>query len=180
VQIAPVAAPTTDGLFQKASIRRLNWMLLSVVCLALDYLSGPDIQFPFFYLAPVSLAAWYDGRAWGLLLAAVLPLMRFSFRMVWDSPPTFWVAVANAGIRITVFVAFVWLIARMADQVHQLRHTRQLEAILGVCSVCGKIHDQVVDAWQPIDQYLSSHKTEFEQELCPACRQQFKETFDRR
>lgn len=161
-------------------LRKVYLVLLSVACLGLDYLSGPDIQFPFFYLAPVSLAAWYEGRAWGLALAVVLSLMRFSLRLVWDSPPTIGAAVANAGIRITVFSAFAWLTACLAEQMRQLRHTRQMEAILGVCSVCGRIHDHDANAWQPLDQYLSGRKQRFEREVCPACQQDLGETYDRR
>lgn len=180
METAHTAFPPTADPHPNAWARRLNWGLLSLTCLALDYLSGPTIQFPFFYLVPVSLAAWYDGRAWGLLLAVALPLLRFSLRVVWDTPLTFWASTANAGIRIIVFVAFAWLISRTAEQMRRLRHIRQMEAILGVCGVCRKIRNQDVDSWQPLDQYLSSRKQPFDRGLCPACRQEFGETFDRR
>jgi len=160
--------------------RRLLWGLLSLTCVALDYLSGPTIQFPLFYLVPISLAAWYEGRVWGVALAVALPLIRLSLRTAWDTPPTLWASVANAGIRITVFVAFAWLIARTATQMRQLRRMRQMEMMLGLCTVCGQIHDKVAGEWQPLEKYLAVHPQEFDQELCPNCRKRHVEAYDRR
>jgi hypothetical protein len=41
---------------------RLSWTALSVLMLAADYVTGPEISFPVAYTVPVILAAWYSGR----------------------------------------------------------------------------------------------------------------------
>ena len=55
------------------------WLGISLVVVGIDFLSGPIIQFPALFIIPVSLAAWYNGRVWGLALALALPLVRLSF-----------------------------------------------------------------------------------------------------
>ena len=180
MQTADATLPTPERSLSKAWVWRLNWGLLSLLCVALDYVSGPVIQFPLFYLLPVSLMAWYDGRGWGVALAVVLSLARLGFRLVWNPPWTVLESAVSAGIRMVVFAGFAWLVARTAEQMRHLRHTRQMEAMLGVCSVCRKIHDRDINAWQPLDEYLSSRQQAFERGLCPSCRQELEQTFDRR
>ena len=36
-----------------------------------DYRSGDELSFSLFYLIPISVAAWWSGRGWGLLLAGL-------------------------------------------------------------------------------------------------------------
>ena len=62
----------------------IHWLSVSVLCLVLDYWTGPLIQFPLVYLVPISLASWYGGRGWGLALALFFPLSRLYFHTVWD------------------------------------------------------------------------------------------------
>ncbi len=161
--------------------RPVTWLVLSVLCLAIDYQAGPMIQFPIAYLIPISLAAWSGGRWWGIGLAVTLPLCRLYFTTaIWDSPQTLWESVTNAAIRVTVFVTFAWLIDRTARQMRALRHMRVLEGMLGVCSVCKRIHDDRADAWSPLEAYLSTHPQEFKQAVCPSCATDLRHVFDRR
>lgn len=161
-------------------VRPLYWVALSVFCLAIDYASGPGVQFPVAYLAPISMASWYGGRLWGLALAVALPLSRFSFHFSWDSSPTLLELSVNAAIRITVFGVFAWLIDRTARQMRELRRMHQLERILGVCRVCSRIRDERTDAWQPIDDFIAGHPEEFAPGVCPSCAKDAREAFDRR
>ena len=41
------------------------WLALSAAILAVDYASGPVIQFQMLFVIPVGLAAWLNGRRWG-------------------------------------------------------------------------------------------------------------------
>ena len=53
-------------------LRLVTVSLVGVVLLGgLDYLSGPEIFVPIFYLIPVSLAAWYAGGWTGLGVSIV-------------------------------------------------------------------------------------------------------------
>lgn len=161
-------------------VRPLYWVVLSVLCLAIDYVSGPGVQFPVAYLAPISMASWHGGRLWGLVLAVALPLGRFFFHFSWDSSSTLLESSVNAAIRITVFVVFALLIDRTARQMRELRHMHVLERMLGVCSVCRRIRDEQSDGWQTIDDFIAGHPDEFVRDVCPGCSRDAREAFDRR
>ena len=156
------------------------WLGLSVVCLAIDYETGPVIEFPLVYLVPISVASWFGGRLWGLTLAVVLPLCRLYFRTIWQPPWTFLESSINAAIRMTVFVLFAWLIDRTARQLRELRHTRLLEGMLGVCSVCKNIREKDSSLWTPLETYVEAHPDEFEPDVCPDCETRVHDLFDRR
>lgn len=157
----------------------IYWVSFSVICGAIDYVTGPVIQFPIVYLAPISMASWYGGRHWGLALAFILPLFRLYFLSVWAPPWTLLESI-NAAIRMTVFVAFAWLVDRTARQMRDLRRMRLLEGILGRCTVCKKIRDQQADSWRPLDVYVADHAGEFRPDLCPDCTKHVREVVDRR
>ena len=139
------------------------------------------MQFPVVYLLPVSLAAWYGGRGWGMSLAVMLSLSRFGFSTIWDPP---WMSTVdsaiNALIRITVFMSFAWLVDRTARQMRDLRHIQLLESMLGVCSECRKIRDEGVDSWKPLEVYVNAHPQAFKTGMCPDCAKQHAVVFDRR
>src|ERR1043166_4295169 len=42
--------------------RLVIWYLLAVASVMLTYAAGPLIQFPFAFVLPVVLAAWFDGQ----------------------------------------------------------------------------------------------------------------------
>ncbi|MBZ5558519.1 MAG: DUF4118 domain-containing protein [Acidobacteriia bacterium] len=158
-----------------------SWVALSVACLAIDYETGPVIEFPVVYLAPISLASWFSGRVWGLALAVVLPLCRLYFRTIWNPPWSFQESSINAAIRITVFASFAWLIDRTARQMRELKHTYLLESMLGVCSVCKNIRNPRSNEWEPLDAYVKAHPEDFRPDVCPGCGAQVREAlFDRR
>jgi hypothetical protein len=156
------------------------WVVLSLICVAIDYWTGPAIQFPAAYLLPTSLAAWHGGWRWGIAFAAALPLVRLSFMSVWNVPWTLVEESVNAMIRIGVFALFAWLIGRAAGQMHDLRRTQVLEGLLGVCSVCKSIHNERTDEWQPLDVYAASLPPQARPEVCPRCMRQANDVFDRR
>lgn len=158
----------------------LWWLALTFLCLIIDYYTGPVIEFPLVYLVPISMASWFGGRTWGLALAVVLPLLRLYFRTIWNPPWTFFESSINAAIRITVFALFAWLIDRTASQMRALRHTRLLERMVGMCSVCGNIRHQQSDSWQSLDDYARSHPEDFQADVCPVCTTRVRDVFDRR
>jgi hypothetical protein len=166
--------------FSSRRIAPAYWIALSFVCLIIDYLTGPFIEFPVVYLVPISLASWFEGRRWGMALAFTLPLFRLYFRTVWDPPWTFLDSLINAAIRISVFASFAWLIDRTARQMRQLRLMRLLEGMLGVCGVCKSIRDDSLDAWQSLDSYVQAHPDEFRPDLCPKCAKHVRQVVDRR
>jgi hypothetical protein len=168
---------------QRAKLRAafpVLWVLLSVLCVAVDYNLGPFIQFPIVYLIPVSLASWHSGRGYGLALAAVLPLVRLYFISLWDPPWTLTESVVNAIIRIAVLGSFAWLVSRTAGQTRRLSsEVSLLSSMLPVCARCRKIRDTKGD-WQALDDYVAQNPADFHQELCSDCARIAEDIFDRR
>ena len=116
-------------------IRPEWWLAVSPLFIWVDYLAGPNSQFPVGYVLPVCVAAWYSGQRIALALATVLPLAHLVFVLTLWGPP------ANAGwiVTMAIFrasaVAFVALVfARQAEHERQLRrdlerrHALQLQA----------------------------------------------------
>jgi hypothetical protein len=147
-----------------------GWVAIALLVLAIDYMTGPVIQFPILYLIPAGLAAWYDGRRWGWSFAVAMPLARVLFALAWHEPWTAWVTIANAAIRIAVISGYVFLLNRVAKQTQSLQHEVQvLKGILPVCGFCKKIRDEN-GRWQPMEWYISQRtEAEFTHTFCPEC-----------
>lgn len=163
-------------------IYMVYWTGMSAVVLALDYALGPVIQFPALFILPVSLAAWFSGRVWGLMLAVALPLVRLYFVSISDPPWTMAEAAVNATIRVVVLVLFAVLVDRVAVQREALgRRVEALERFLPVCAVCRRIKDDTDAKWYPVDQFLRLRSENSRHSLvCPECAREAGETFDRR
>lgn len=160
---------------QRRSVRLGLWYAIAGAMVALDYFTGPVIQFPIAFLLPILLVAWFDSLFHALLLAITLPGIRLSFViMAWTAPWSVGEAITNAAIRIGVLsllAYFVWL----AAQQHQaaLREVQLLERILPICSYCKKIRD-AKDSWQPLEVYFHAHADLlFSHGLCPDCARKY-------
>lgn len=140
------------------------------VILFVDYSVGPYVQFPVLFILPVLFAAWYGGRSWGLAFSVTLPLIRFYFSTVWDSPGTLIESMLNAVIWISVFTLIAVLADRVASQTRQLeREVKQLEGLLPICSHCKKIKNEDGN-WTMMERYISDHsQAEFSHGICPTC-----------
>ncbi len=148
------------------------WIVLSSLILAIDFYTGSMIQFPFMFIVPVGLAAWYNGARTGLGFAIMLPLIRLYFTTLFAVPWGFSVSVANAGIRIVMLVSYALLIAYIAKQKKSLeRELNILEGILPVCSFCKKIRDES-SIWHPMENYITARsEASFSHGLCPECKE---------
>ena len=157
------------------------WFGISLVVIALDYLSGPVIQFPALFIIPISLAAWYNGRIWGLVLALILPLVRLYLTTILDTPWTFTEAEINAVIRMAVLGSFAILVDRVAVQAKALSERVEiLEGMLPVCAICKRIRGEGTK-WQPLEHYvLTQSKDQISHEICPDCAPRAAEAFERR
>ena len=146
------------------------WLLLAMVVLVLDYLTGPFIRFPILYLIPIVLAAWKSGLRWGMVFAVCMPLVHLSFTKFWITPFTLLYTTINALIRIAVFAGFAYLVNKVSIQKRQLeKEIRTLEGILPICSFCKRIRNQE-GAWESLEGYISAHsEAEFSHSMCPDC-----------
>lgn len=145
-------------------------LLGSGIILVVDYFVGPYINFPVFFLLPILFSAWYGGRSWGLAFAVTLPLIRFSFSTVWESPGSLLESLISAVSRILVFCLIAILADRVASQTRDLeREVQQLEGLLPICSYCKKIKSDE-GKWTVMERYIADHsQAEFTHGICPDC-----------
>lgn len=100
----------------------------------LDALTGFEISFAFFYLLPVSLAAWGAGRRAGVLLAAVcavewLVADQVAGQAVSQPAVAYWNAIARFGVFVVVAILLADL-RRLLILERQLARSDQLTGLL--------------------------------------------------
>jgi hypothetical protein len=148
----------------------LLWVVLSILILFIDYVTGPFIQFPFLFIVPVVFSTWYNGRAWGLGYAIVLPLIRLYFNTIWSIPWTMVEGSINALIRISVLLLLAYLVDKVAAQTKtKEKEVKLLEGLLPICASCKKIRDEKGE-WQVLEAYITRHsQASFSHGVCPDC-----------
>lgn len=160
------ALPKYPDFVVKTMASPVFWIGVSATVLLLDWLAGAAITFPFMFIFPVALAAWHRGFKWGAFFAVGLPLIRYGFSFVRESPWSDFVSVINLGIRVAVLLGGAWMIAHT---VKQQRRIETLERLLPICAWCGKIR---VDgnAWERLDSYLALRTDlTFTHTICREC-----------
>jgi hypothetical protein len=151
--------------------RPAGWLVLALIFLIADYLTGEAIEFPIAFVLPVFLAAWNLRRRWAVGLAVGLPLLRLGMVLVWAEsyrPPLH--AVLNLLIRAAVLLVLAVITWRYREASSEVK---VLKGLLPICMHCRKIRDEN-QQWQPLESYLSSHtETKLSHSLCPECARKF-------
>jgi hypothetical protein len=141
------------------------WVALALLLLALDYATGPYVRFPIFFILPIILASWYNGRRWGLALAFSLSPAHIYFAD-WDVSWTWPVIGINTAIQILVFSTLALFVDRAAVKT---REVQVLSGLLPICSFCKKIRTPD-NTWKPVEQYVAERsQAEFSHGICPEC-----------
>lgn len=144
----------------------LVWVVMSILIVAGDFLSGPAIQFPILFVLPVVLATRYSGKWWGVSLAVTLPFTRLLLFFSEEATGSLFILLFNSGIRIAVLGALALLIDR---QIRLQKEVEMLELFLPICSFCKKIRRED-DTWTQVEAYFTEKdKVKFSHGLCPDC-----------
>jgi hypothetical protein len=147
-------------------VRPVHWMLLVVSTLFLDYATGPYIQFPLLFIFPVALATASQGRAVGISVAAILPILRLSFFAQWPLPASWVLQIADTSTDVAILVGTSLVIDRL---VRQDREIRVLEGLLPICSFCKRIRDEQGE-WRQLETYIAARSgARFSHTFCPEC-----------
>lgn len=95
--------------------RLLSLVLILVIGVA-DFLTGFELSFSLFYLAPISLVAWYAGGTSGLLISLISALVWFVADIAsgntYSAP---WIYLWNTFIRLGIFIAVTMILARLKN-----------------------------------------------------------------
>lgn len=156
-------------------------LLLFVGVTLADLVTGYELNFFLFYLAPIMLVAWYRKKR----MVVVLSLLSSTFWILADvyvwhasasSAHLFW----NGSMRLFAFLLVGLLMdatrgllqkeeAANAQLNQMLQEVRQLKGLLPICASCKKIRDDQ-GYWEEIDAYISTHTdATFSHGICPKC-----------
>ena len=100
----------------------VHWLGLSIAVMALEYYTGPFVQFAILLVFPVTIATVLHGIRVGIALAVGLPLLRLSFFATWPLPSSWGMAVADALIDVVILGVTAALIeAVIENSTHRVR-----------------------------------------------------------
>ena len=150
-----------------------RWSIAGALLIVLvDYLTGRAVPVPAIYSVPVAVAAWYSGRAAGLLLAFMLPLSHLALVLwVWPPGPASVEAESlTAIVRVCTFTLLALLMFRLCEHERALeRNLTLLQGLLPLCSHCKRIKN-AANEWETLETYVESRSgAEFSHGICPIC-----------
>jgi K+-sensing histidine kinase KdpD len=159
-------------------IHPLWWIAIACPLVALDYLTGPKPEFPALFVIPVTVAAWYSGRAPAVTLAIVLPLAHALFvATLWNPSISLPLLLATMVVRSAAVMAVALWLARLSDHERELRrHVQTLEGLLSICAFCKRIRNPSGE-WERLESYIATRShAQFSHSFCAACwRQHYSE-----
>ena len=153
-------------------------LILSVLILWIDYITGPEIEFPILFIIPVVLITWYRKLRCGILFSVTLPVITVYYNWLWHDNTAICYILINTVIRVMVLVIFSFLISVIkAQQLRLSKRVDTLEKILPICSYCKRIREKD-DSWHTIEEYFSSNtESRFSHGLCPDCARKYYKDF---
>lgn len=115
-------------------VGNLALSVLLVIALGwLDYVTGFEISFSFFYLIPISLITWYVGIREGILFTIIGVLTwLISNWLAGDTYSNEWIRLFNAGVRLTVFSMIAFLLYELKLAIHTERVLARTDFLTGV------------------------------------------------
>lgn len=81
-----------------------------------DYMTGPFLQFSYFFAVPVAIASWHGGRVAALAFAVLMPSLQAAyFLKAWSAEFGATVILINLAMQILTFSSFSELVHRIAS-----------------------------------------------------------------
>jgi diguanylate cyclase (GGDEF)-like protein len=94
-----------------------------------DYLTGPDVGFSLFYLAPIVWSAWYLDRPTSLALVVLASGFWLGAEIGWRGVNI--ISLWNGFTRLGIYLGMAWLTSRLRVEQSQLRELNaKLQAML--------------------------------------------------
>jgi hypothetical protein len=156
-------------------------LVLVVLIGVLHFLSGYELSFSLFYLAPIVLVTWWAGRREGIAVASFSALVWLGADMLSGHRFTHpLIPMWNALMRVGFFLLVVTLLAQLqCSYEEQRRIARALQASLAkvnllrglipICAWCKEVRDDQ-GYWQHVEAYIAEHSdATFIHSICQAC-----------
>lgn len=119
------------NILDKFNVKPWLWIIITVLIVCVDYLSGPWIQFPILFIIPIAIVSWSGKRKYAILLSVILPCFRFMYIFFWNETLPFFDLSINVAIRMMIFLTIAYLTS-------YAKELRVLKGLLHICSYCGK------------------------------------------
>jgi hypothetical protein len=149
----------------------------------IDYATGYEFGLFVFYFIPVSLAAWYAGRGWGIAFGVAGAICWYlSDRLAGHPYSRAWFPYWESFMRLVSFLTIALALSRIRESlarerrlnqklVESLEQVRQLEGLIPVCAWCRRIRDDS-GYWERFEAYLATRTgATFTHGICPSCAQ---------
>ncbi|RLT96327.1 GGDEF domain-containing protein [Ketobacter sp.] len=113
-------------------LKLLLGMLLIGVVGGVDYLTGYELSFSFFYVVPIALLTWVGGRTLGMLASLVSAVVWYVADTTLGHPYSHpLIAVWNGGIRFSFFVIITWLLVRVKQALEREQELARSDNLTG-------------------------------------------------
>ncbi|MBL8062216.1 MAG: GGDEF domain-containing protein [Anaerolineales bacterium] len=111
-----------------------SFSILLVVLLGwLDYITGFEVSFSYFYLLPISLVTWYVGIRSGLFITGLGVLSWLGSNWLAGEVYTSeWIRYFNAGVRLAVFSMIASLFYQLKTAIESERALARTDYLTGV------------------------------------------------
>lgn len=144
-RIAPVRIPT-------GAIITLCLLFVAILG-AVDHLTGYEISFSIFYLAPVAIASWYGDRHYGSLLALISAVVWLTVDATAGHPyKSVLILIWNASVRFGFFIIVARLTASLKQQLIREMKTARVDQLTGVLNLNGFMKEAGV-IWELAKRY---------------------------
>ena len=108
------------GKWSRPTLIVATFILLALVGTA-DYLTGYRVSVLIFYLLPVSLAAWYVGRGFGIAISFLSAAVCMSADIAAGAVyPSMIIPAWNVVIALSFFLVVTWLLSSLHGLLHEL------------------------------------------------------------
>ena len=169
-----MSKPQSESPWWLLPVGRLHplwWVAIAAALVWIDYITGPNTQFPVAYVIPVTLAAWYSGRLPAVALAIAMPLIHAALLVaLWNQAGSTAALLLTTTVRGAVIIAMALWFARLSEHERELRSQVQtLEGLLPICAFCKKIRNEAGE-WERLEKFIAERsEAKFSHAFCPSC-----------
>ena len=158
-------------------------LVLAVILGVIDFVSGYEISFSIFYLAPIVFVTWFAGKGMGFAAASISALVglvadiatghAFSHPLI-----PFWNALVRFGFFLIVVAGLSRLKLSHEEQTRVTRELREsidkikiLSGLIPICAWCKKVRNEE-GYWQQVEAYISENsEATFTHGICQECKE---------
>jgi hypothetical protein len=159
----------------------IQGLVLVVLIGVLHFLSGYELSFSLFYVAPISLVTWWARRREGVAVASFSALVWLSADMLSGHRFTHpLIPMWNVLMRVGFFLIVVILLAQLKRSYEEQRcmaHELQaslakvnlLSGLIPICAWCKQVRNDQ-GYWQHVEAYIAEHSdATFTHSICQDC-----------